>query len=616
MKLSFLFALRPLLHSAVLAGALLLPHRSNAQDAPPPPQTPVENLTPLADAAQGTLDVKILIIDELVPRPVPLTAFRLSSETGQPREIRTGEDGRFTLALAAGKYRFENVVPLRFKGKLFEWKRAFEIKAGQKTELHLTGDDATARDDVPQTARVVAEEAKIYRALRDGIATVESESSSGSGFLVDARGILLTNHHVIEGARDLVVRFRSGLRVAATLLAIDPQNDVAVLRVNPEISARLPVVPLARPKPQREGETAPSIAIEGEKVMAIGSPLGEEKILTTGLISRVKDGVLISDVNINPGNSGGPLLNMAGEAIGLTTFNEGAGSGPGLSGIVALDRAFPTLDRVLTALDAAQKNGTDGRNMPSARLLPDFSPVAVPTAALEAASQSEIEIPVLKAPSSFETRFLTPFNLTSVRYREERELARKQAKRRGKQGEKGAGEVAQDTQMRFYDAQKAAVYVSVAPNLVESKGSKRRGLLGGMLGAVVGTFVPTTRSLEFRHDFYGMELWRNGTKVEPLQRKRVPLSIYYQNLYLNFEAKDTATAGVYAFDPAAFAPGAQLTLQVWREYNTEEPDTVKISDALRASLYEQFAAHRGAVQSAAAQTTAQTLSLSPSVTDK
>lgn len=136
--------------------------------------TPVTALLPLPEAAAaGTLTGEILIVDELVPRRVPFTAFRVLalSPTAEAREIRTAENGEFELQLAPGKYRFESVAPLKFKGKIYGWSREFEIVAGQKTELNLTGDDATARDDMPQTARVVADEAKIYRALRDGVAT-------------------------------------------------------------------------------------------------------------------------------------------------------------------------------------------------------------------------------------------------------------------------------------------------------------------------------------------------------------------------------------------------------------------------------------------------------------
>src|SRR6185436_14640163 len=142
----------------------------------------------------------------------------------------------------------------------------------------------------------VADEAKVYRAVQAAVATVEGERGHGTGFLVDARGLLLTNQHVVEGSRRLVVRFSPGLRVEAQLAQSDATSDVAVLRVHPDVVKNLPVVQLAAPT-----DAAP-LAVEGEKVLAIGSPLTEEKVLTTGLISRVKSEVLISDVNINPGN--------------------------------------------------------------------------------------------------------------------------------------------------------------------------------------------------------------------------------------------------------------------------------------------------------------------------
>ena len=588
-----------------------------AQDAPvaAPPLAPIEQLqvapAPLAPlpATAPRLRARVLVVDDLTPRPVPFTAFQvISLADGSVTAARTGEDGRFELELAPGLYRLESVTPLKFKGKTYQWARPFEMKAGEPTTLELTGDDATMRDDVPQTARQIADEAKIYRALREGVATVEGERGSGTAFLFDARGLMLTNSHVVEGSRALVVRFAPGLRVAARVIASDPAKDVAILSVNPDITTKLPVVPLWRSTPE-PGQTAPAVAVEGEKVMAIGSPLGEEKVLTTGLISRVKEGVLISDININPGNSGGPLLNMAGEAIGITSFNESAQSGPGLSGIIALSQVLPLADEARARWDAATPE-LRAQIAPSARLLPDFSPIAVPAQALDTAAKSEIEIPLIKAPSAFETRFLTPFSLTSTQFKAERELAKKREKRRSKQSDKGANEAAEQPQHRFYDATRAGVAIAISPKLVESKASKKRGLLGALVGGMVGVIPRTKVSMEFRHDFYDMELLRNGQIMEPVQRKRVPMSVYWENLYLNFEAKDTAFAGIYTYDPAVFAPGGTLVLRVRREFNIEKWDEVKIPDALRAGLYAQFAPHRAALQQSAAQETTQALSLS------
>ena len=518
---------------------------------------------------------KVLIVDDLVAKPVPLSNFQIVAvdDSSPPTPFRTDETGAFSGVFAPGKYRLQNATPLLFKGRFYAWSRAFEIRAGESTTLQLTGDDAAVTDQAIPTTRQIGDEAKIYRALRDGVATVEGERGQGSGFLVDAQGLILTNHHVIEGSRTIVVRFRPGLRVAARVVQSNAANDVALLQVHPDAVRGLPVVPLA--------DVTQSPPTEGERVLAIGSPLSEDKILTTGLISRVKDNIFMSDVNINPGNSGGPLLNMAGEAIGITSFGLSAKSGPGLSGIVSIVQATGMVSNARAK--QAEKKATTA--MPSAQFLPDFSPHKISTASLQEAAQTEITIPRFKAPGAFETSFVTPFSGASLAHKEEREWAKKRNKRRDKQGAGGSGEGGQVTTRRFYETQDAQVFIAVSPRLVESKKSMKRGLFGALLG------VRTKRDMEFRHDFYDMELLRDGIRVEPLQRNRIPLSIYYENVFINVEAKDLAMAGLYSYDPAAFRDGGKLELRVKREFNTEVWDIVPVTDALRASLYQQFSAY-------------------------
>src|SRR5260221_12255767 len=84
---------------------------------------------------------------------------------------------------------------------------------------------------------------------------------------------------------------------------------------------------------------------EGERVFTIGSPLTLDKIITTGIVSKVEPHTIISDININPGNSGGPLFNGAGQGIGLTTFGTCGEGGPGVSGIVRLEEALALLEQ-------------------------------------------------------------------------------------------------------------------------------------------------------------------------------------------------------------------------------------------------------------------------------
>ena len=139
----------------------------------------------------------------------------------------------------------------------------------------------------------------------------------GSGVIVDASGLIVTNEHVIRGASEIHVVLADGRQVDAEVIGSDADNDLAVLRVN--IKGGLPFAKLG---------TSSDLMI-GEKVVAIGSPFGLKKTVTAGVVSAVNrsfkaDGrtfndFIQTDASINPGNSGGPLLNIDGEVIGINS---------------------------------------------------------------------------------------------------------------------------------------------------------------------------------------------------------------------------------------------------------------------------------------------------------
>jgi S1-C subfamily serine protease len=146
-------------------------------------------------------------------------------------------------------------------------------------------------------------------------------SGTGSGVVVDARGYILTNYHVIEGARSVTVRFDSGATRPAQVASTDPANDLALLKV--DLPADVPVAKLGDSDAVKVGELA----------IAIGSPFGLSQTVTQGIVSATdrtyqpaggpaRRGLIQTDAPINPGNSGGPLINAAGEVIGINSFNE------------------------------------------------------------------------------------------------------------------------------------------------------------------------------------------------------------------------------------------------------------------------------------------------------
>jgi S1-C subfamily serine protease len=156
----------------------------------------------------------------------------------------------------------------------------------------------------------------------------------GSGFVVDTNGHIVTNNHVVEGARRIQVRFSDETEAEAEVVGTDPHTDLAVIKVD---------VPAAMLHPVELGES--DTLRVGQRAIAIGNPFGFERTVTTGIISALGrvlrqisgfslPNLIQTDAAINPGNSGGPLLDSRGKVIGVNTIiftRNGFSSGVGLA---------------------------------------------------------------------------------------------------------------------------------------------------------------------------------------------------------------------------------------------------------------------------------------------
>jgi len=147
----------------------------------------------------------------------------------------------------------------------------------------------------------------------------ETSTGTGSGFVIDKQGHLLTNYHVIQGAGAVRVTLFDGSTHPAKLVGQDASNDVAVLLIKAPADKLFPVT---------FGDS--SRVLVGQKIMALGNPFGLERTLTSGIVSsldrslkakngRMIKGIIQTDAAVNPGNSGGPLLNSRGQVIGMNT---------------------------------------------------------------------------------------------------------------------------------------------------------------------------------------------------------------------------------------------------------------------------------------------------------
>ncbi len=165
----------------------------------------------------------------------------------------------------------------------------------------------------------------------------------GSGFIVSADGVILTNAHVVRGAREVIVKLTDRREFQAKVLGSDPKTDVAVLKID---AKSLPTVPLGSARDLQVGQW----------VLAIGSPFGFENSVSAGVVSAkgrsLPDDSFVpfiqTDVAVNPGNSGGPLFNARGEVVGINSqiFTR-TGGWQGLSFAIPIDLALRVKDQIV-----------------------------------------------------------------------------------------------------------------------------------------------------------------------------------------------------------------------------------------------------------------------------
>ena len=168
----------------------------------------------------------------------------------------------------------------------------------------------------------------------------QQQQSLGSGFVIDKTGHIVTNYHVVQGAKKINVSFSNGASTKATVVGVDPSSDLAVLKVDASSRALTPL--------QLGNSDAMRV---GDPVVAIGNPFGLDRTVTAGIVSAIQraitapngytiDHVIQTDAAINHGNSGGPLLNGRGEVIGVNSQIETGDTGSG--GNVGIGFAVPS----------------------------------------------------------------------------------------------------------------------------------------------------------------------------------------------------------------------------------------------------------------------------------
>ena len=213
-----------------------------------------------------------------------------------------------------------------------------------------TEEQVVAGKPVSDTSPRTGSLASLYKSVQDGVAFIQAGQGSGSGFVIDTQGHIVTNDHVVAEASSFQVRLgEKGKLVDATLVGADPSTDLAILKVDPAETG--PLHPIAL------GDSA-DVQV-GQSVVAIGSPYGLSGTLTSGIVSALNrdiqspggqtiSGAIQTDAAINPGNSGGPLLDRKGRVVGVNAqiaTASGGSAGVGFAiPISVVKQAIPRLE--------------------------------------------------------------------------------------------------------------------------------------------------------------------------------------------------------------------------------------------------------------------------------
>jgi len=510
-------------------------------------------LTLCAQAQMVQVTLRIVLVDrDLNQKPVPsfrVTLERAENPGAEAIELKTALDGTCQKSLPSGKYKLTSPQPIEFQGKRYSWAIDVTVSGTQQV-IELTNDNAKSEALVTEIKTSPSAGGSndlnvLFEKLKNSVVKVRAEAHDGSGFIVDPSGLVVTNNHVVESSGYVAVQFDQKRKVLAKVLATDTDKDIAVLWANLQA---FPEVAIANLVPS----DTPSQLVVGERVFTIGCPLGREKVLTTGVVSKVETKAITSDININPGNSGGPLFNLRGEATGITRAGLRL-----LASIVPIAEVRPVIEQ------ARQKMA--GGSPPAADLLPveptDFFPSDALVSLLQRPEKMDTK-PYFFPVGQFEVGVLTP----SVRYylghREEMDLARKAAKRTGG-----------DPSQTKAPAQAVEHAQDYPPTLIVR---------------VVPKFSVMWK-VKFKNGFQKMRLLCGGKEISPIDPGRSD----YELRDARNRVIDTTMQGFYSYPPDAISPSCgAVSLEIFSEKDPNTPITQPVETATVERVWADFEPYR------------------------
>ena len=498
--------------------------------------------------APGTLHITVMLPDAAGKiAPVARHALLISDEppSAPPRRIVTTLAGTADVSLRPGRYAVESDQPVAFDGKTYEWSQRIDIVAGLNATLELTADNASidtgATPTTPGTPSN-ADASFLASQWQDTVVELWTPTQHASGFVVDARGLIVTNHRVVGTATSAEVQFTPDIKVKATVVASDPTRDVAILWVNPSVVASL------RPLPLGCGQARPALG-NGQELYALGAEVTGQKRLTLGGVTGVGPRLLLSDLTIPRASGGGPVF-TAGGLIGFTTLDDRDPDGRSDAQVVRIDQACEVLAAADTKI--AEAMPPDATHLPLDPQRP-ITPSALSAAVKNRAGSLS---PYAMSTTGFDIAFITPVHVYGAK-----DQVRRPVMDFGNWSE----------YMADYPR---VLLVRVTPKMVEGLWSRVAR------GAAIAQGMSLPPMKRVKSGFSRMRAFCGDSEVTPIHPFMVERRI---------SETEAIYEGLYVFDPAGFGPQCgTLKLTVYSESEPDKGDTRVVDPKILQQIAEDF----------------------------
>lgn len=526
------------------------------------------------------LRIRVTIDDaDGLPRAVPRHALLVSENpaSAAPQRVVTAADGTAEIHLKPGNYTIESDEPLIFRGKAYQWAQAVDVIAGKTTTLALIPENAQiaaatgaapSATGSPSSVPAAANASALFLDWQNSIVAIWSPTMLGAGFLLDPRGLIVTNQRLVGRAKTVEVQLSPSEKYEARVLMSVPDKNVAILWLDPKAAAMLRPVKLA----------ATAVA-EKDKVYAISAPVDDTKSLASGIVSRVTSQAILSDIRLDDDTLGAPLFNAGGEVVAITTpaDEDTARTSSGAARAVRIEQARGVIEAAERKMQTAEA--------PGATRLPVEPPRPADDEALRDAARRRTGslAPYTIKAADFDVSLITPPLVYGARHQGEQVNGRERD--RG-----GRNPAAMQASMRavedfanwtgYVRDDYPVLMIRATPKLVESFWTT----LARGAAQTQGVSLPPIKHL--KAGFSSLRLSCGSSEVTPIHPFKIEQRVG-QN--------DAVYEGLYVFDPAAVGPQCgTVTLTLFSDKDPGKGDVRVVDPKILQQLWQDFAAFRPA----------------------